>query len=131
MTMATPPELTEPEARVMRVLWDAGSKSAKRVVEALGDLYGYSPSTTYTLIYRCIKKNAIRRVDPGFILEPQISREEVQDYETRQLVDKLFDGPVDGLFTALVDRKKVSLEAISRMKLLVDRYEQRGDEEGE
>lgn len=105
--------------------------SAKRVVEELGTLYAYSPSTTYTLIYRCIKKNAIRRVDPGFILEPQISREEAQDYETRQLVDKLFDGSVDSLFTALVDRKKVSPEAINRMKLPVDRYEQRGDEKGE
>ena len=113
-------ELTETELQVMRVVWSLGEVSARKVVEALERECDYSASTTYTLVYRCIKKGALGRRDPGFVLTPLVGCEEVQDYETRRLADRLFDGSVDDLFAALVDRRKVSRKAVERMRNLID-----------
>lgn len=116
-------ELTDPELRVMNAVWDAGEIDAKGVVADLLDAYGYSASTTYTLIYRCIKKGLLLRRDPGFMLSSLVSREEVQDRGAVQLADRFFEGSVDKLFAALVDRRLVTDDAIARMRAMIDDYE--------
>ena len=116
-------ELTDPELRVMRVVWDAGEIEAKGVVAALQQECAYNASTTYTLVYRCIKKALLGRRDPGFVLYPLVSREEVQDSGAVQLADRLFEGSVDKLFAALVDHKMVSDDAIERMRAMIAAYE--------
>lgn len=120
-------DLTEPELQVMQVVWHCDGVSAKDVIASLSETSCYSASTVYTLIYRCIKKGAIERRDPGFILVPLVSREEMQESETRKLADKLFDGSVDSLFTTLIDRHEISDETVRRLRNLIDAYE-RGSE---
>lgn len=122
--------MTDPETCVMHAVWNAGEIDARSVVEMLEVQCGYSASTVYTLIYRCLKKGLLIRHDPGFVLTAAVSREEVQDIETDQLADKLFEGSVDSLFAALVDRRRVSPEAIERMRRLIDEYEVDGPAEG-
>ncbi len=115
--------LTEPETQVMSVAWENGSVSAKEVIAKLQETCGYSSSTSYTLIYRCIKKGALKRSDPGFVLTPVVSRQDIQDEQTRQLVDRLFDGSIDNLFSALIDRKQITPETVHRMMGMLEEYE--------
>ena len=122
-------ELTEAEMQVMGVVWSGKDVVAKQVVDELGKVCGYSPSTAYTLIYRCIKKGAIERQDPGFILQPLVSREEMQDFETRRLADRLFGGSLDNLFAALIDRREISGEAVERLRGMIDDYEKADPQE--
>ena len=122
-------ELTEAEMQVMGVVWAGEDVTAKQVVDGLGQTCGYSSSTSYTLIYRCIKKGAITRQDPGFILKPLVSREEMQDFETRRLADRLFDGSLDNLFAALIDRREISGEAVERLRGMIDDYEKSNPQE--
>ena len=76
-------------------------------------------NTTYTLIKRCIKKGAIARSEPNFMCHALIPKEEVQEAETKELVDKIYDGSVDKLFAALLGRKKLSAEQIQKLKQIV------------
>ncbi len=122
-------ELTEAETQVMDAVWAGEDVPAKQVVDALAQTCGYSSSTAYTLIYRCIKKGAIERQDPGFILKPLVSRAEMQDFETRRLADRLFDGSLDNLFAALVDRREISGETIERLRNMIDDYEKASPQE--
>ena len=122
-------ELTGPEMQGMKVVWEKEDVTAKQVTSELEQACGYSSSTSYTLIYRCIKKGAIARRDPGFILKPLVSREEMQDFETRRLADRLFDGSLDNLFAALIDRCEISGEAVERLRGMVDDYEKSGPQE--
>ena len=121
--MAVDKNLTDPELRVMNVVWDSGEIEAKGVVAALLHECTYNASTTYTLIYRCMKKGLLARRDPGFILWALISREDIQDSGAAQLADRLFDGSVDKLFAALVDHKMVSSAALERMRAMIQNYE--------
>ncbi len=48
-----------------------------------------------------------------------IPKEEVQEAETNELINKIYDGSADKLFAALLSRKKLSAEEIERLKKIV------------
>ena len=70
-------------------------------------------------IKRCIKKGAIARSEPGFMCHALVSKSAVQEAETDELINKIYDGSADKLFAALLGRKKLSEEQIQKLKQIV------------
>lgn len=116
-------KLFDAELKVMDVLWREGDATAKHISDVLKEEIGWNINTTYTLIRRCIKKGAIARSEPNFLCHALIEKETVQEAETRELIDKVYDGSADKLFAALLDRKKLSSEEIARLRRIVDEWE--------
>jgi predicted transcriptional regulator len=113
-------KLFDSELKVMDVLWKEGDTTAKKISDILKERVGWNMNTTYTLIKRCITKGAIERSDPGFLCHALIPKEEVQEAETEELINKVFDGSADLLFASLLNRKKLSPEEIDKLKQLVE-----------
>ena len=113
-------KLFDSELKVMDVLWKEGDCPARHIAEVMTERYGWNVNTTYTLIKRCIKKGAITRSDPHFMCHALIPKEEVQEAETNELINKIYDGAADLLFSALLNRKKLSAEQIERLRQMVD-----------
>ena len=116
-------KLFDSEWKVMDVLWREGDSTAKHISDVLKEEVGWNMNTTYTLIKRCIKKGAIRRSEPNFMCHALIPKEEVQEAETNELINKIYDGSADKLFAALLGRKKLSPEQIVRLKQIVGELE--------
>lgn len=116
--------LFDSELKVMGVLWREGDTTAKRISDILKEEIGWNMNTTYTLIKRCIKKGAIERSEPNFMCHALIPKEEVQEAETNELINKIYDGSVDKLFAALLGRKKLSAEQIEKLKQIVGDLEE-------
>jgi predicted transcriptional regulator len=116
-------KLFDSELKVMCVLWSEGDTTAKHISDVLKKEIGWNMNTTYTLIKRCIKKGAIARSEPNFMCHALIPKEEVQEAETDELIDKIYDGSVDKLFAALLGRKKLSAEQIRKLRQIVDDLE--------
>lgn len=116
-------KLFDSELKVMCVLWSEGDTTAKHISDVLKKETGWNMNTTYTLIKRCIKKGAIERSEPNFMCHALIPKEEVQEAETNELIDKIYDGSVDKLFAALLGRKKLSAEQIQKLKQIVEDLE--------
>lgn len=114
-------KLFDSEKKVMEVLWANGTMTAGEVVKVLKDSIGWNRNTTYTVIKKCIAKGAIKRGEPKFQCTALISREQVQDYETNELVDRMFDGSKEKFFAAFLDGKKLSDSEIDNLKELVNR----------
>ena len=108
------------ERKVMEVLWREGEISAGQVVKILKEETGWNRNTTYTVIKKCVDKGAVKREEPGFICRPLISRQEVQDFETEELIDKMFDGSKEKFFAAFLDGKKLSKQEVDSLKKLID-----------
>lgn len=113
-------KLFDSELKVMDVLWKEGDMSAKRISDILKKQVGWNMNTTYTLIKRCINKGAIKRNEPNFMCHALIEKEQVQEQETIELVNKVFDGSTDLLFASLLSRKSLSAEEIERLKQIVN-----------
>lgn len=120
-------KLFDSELKIMNVLWREGDTTAKHISDVLKEETGWNMNTTYTLIKRCIKKGAIERYEPNFMCHALVLKEEVQEAETNELIDKIYDGSADNLFAALLGRGKVSAEQLDRLRKLVDDLEQNGD----
>lgn len=116
-------KLFDSELKIMSVLWSQGDTTAKQISEILKDEVGWNVNTTYTLIKRCIKKGAIERSEPHFMCHALIPKEAVQEAETNELINKIYDGSVDKLFAALLGRKKLSAEQIDQLKQIVGKLE--------
>ena len=112
-------KLFDSELKVMNVLWREGDCTAKHISDVLNAETGWNMNTTYTLIKRCIKKGAIERSDPGFMCHALVPQADVQEAETNELIDRVYDGSADKLFAALLGRKKLSAEQIEKLKQIV------------
>lgn len=116
-------KLVDSELKVMDVIWKEGDITAKHISDILKERVGWNMNTTYTLIKRCIAKGAIERREPNFVCHALIPKEQVQQQQTDELIDKVFDGSVDKLFASLLGRRTMSREQIDRLKRLVDELE--------
>ena len=116
-------KLFDSELKVMDILWKEGIVPAKYVADRLTQELGWNKNTTYTLIKRCMKKGAIERTEPNFMCHALIAKEDVQETETNELINKIYDGSVDKLFASLLGRKKLSTEQIKKLKQIVDSLE--------
>ena len=116
-------KLFDSELKVMDILWKEGIVPAKYVADRLTQELGWNKNTTYTLIKRCMKKGAIERTEPNFMCHALIAKEDVQETETNELINKIYDGSVDKLFASLFGRKKLSTEQIEKLKQIVDSLE--------
>ena len=116
-------KLFDSELKVMDVLWKEGDNTAKYIAQKLATEIGWNKNTTYTLIKRCIKKGAIERQEPNFMCRALFPKEAVQEAETNELIDKIYDGSVDKLFTALLNRKKLSADQIEKLRQIVGELE--------
>lgn len=116
-------KLFDSELKVMGVLWREGDTTAKHISDVLKEEVGWNMNTTYTLIKRCIRKGAIERSEPNFMCHALIPKEEVQEAETNELIDKIFDGSADKLFASLLGRKQLSEEQIESLRKIVGKLE--------
>lgn len=114
-------KLFDSEIKVMNILWKEGDLSAGQLVKILKADTGWNRNTTYTVIKKCIDKGAIERYEPNFMCRTIISKEQVQNYETVELINKMFDGSKEKFFAAFLDDKNLLKEEVEQLKKLVDK----------
>ena len=114
-------KLFDSELKVMEIIWEKGSVSAKEISLIAADSIGWNKNTTYTVIKKLEAKGFIRRDEPGFICTPLVSKEEIQKMEASSLLDKVFGGSRKALFSALLEDEKLSEKEINELKDLIDK----------
>ena len=117
-------KLFSSEIRVMELLWKNGEMSAKEIAAALAESVGWSKTTTYTVIKKCVQKGAVVRTDPGFVCKAAVTKNEVQESETLELIDRLFEGSPDLLVSALIGSGKISPDQLRNLREMVKSLEE-------
>lgn len=112
-------KLFDSELKVMEVLWTQGQKSAREIVDVLSNNIGWNKNTTYTVIKKCIEKGAVAREEPGFLCKALVTREEVAQSETEQLIDKMYGGSSELFFSSFLKNRGISKEEAARLAKLI------------
>ncbi|MCH5340737.1 MAG: BlaI/MecI/CopY family transcriptional regulator [Acetatifactor sp.] len=113
-------KLFDSELKVMEVLWEQGTKTAKEIVDVLSERIGWNKNTTYTVIKKCIEKGAIEREEPGFLCTPLVTRDEVARSETEQLIDKMFGGSSELFFSSFLKNQGLSEADAARLARMIE-----------
>ena len=116
-------KLFESELKVMELLWKEGDLPAKEIAQHLKEQINWSKTTTYTVLKKCVEKQAVSRTDPGFVCSPLISRKEVQKAATEDLIDRMYGGSRDLLIASLLGKQELKPEDIARLKQMVEELE--------
>ena len=115
--------LSDAELVVMNILWDNVQLRATQVADIAAIDKGWSKNTTYTLIKRLIKKEAVLREDPGFVCTPLVKKEEVQLEETKSLIDKLYKGSFSKLVRNFVKEENLTDDEIKELRDIISEVE--------
>ncbi len=113
-------KLFESELKVMDLLWKEGDLPAKEIAQRLKAQINWSKTTTYTVLKKCVEKQAVSRTEPGFVCSPLISRAEVQADETNNLIDRMYGGSKDLLIASLLGNQEMTPDDLERLKKLVE-----------
>ena len=113
-------KLFDSELKVMEVLWEQGTKTAKEIVDVLSERIGWNKNTTYTVIKKCIEKGVIERGEPGFLCTPMVTRDEVARSETEQLIDKMFGGSSELFFSSFLKNQGLSEADAARLARMIE-----------
>lgn len=114
-------KLFDSEIKVMEIIWANEPVSAKKVSLIATDTIGWNKNTTYTIIKKLETKGFIKREDPGFICTSLYSQSDVQKFEAKSLVNKLFGGSKKALFSSLLDDDKLSAEEIAELREMIEK----------
>ena len=110
----------EGELNVMELLWSNQSLAAKDIAKIIKDYIGWEKNTTYTVIKRLIDKGAVKREDPGFVYKAVISKNDVQQIETRALIDKVYGGELIAFFTEFLAKQNLDAEEVRELRKILD-----------
>lgn len=118
--------ITESEWKVMEVLWEKSPVSLKEILNMLKAKTPWSTTTVRTLLVRLMEKGAVEadKSTTNFKYYPLIAKEVCQIQETRNLLDRVFNGSIGALVSTLVresdltqeDREEL-MNIISKMKV--------------
>lgn len=114
-------KLYDSEAKVMEILWEEGTLSAKEISLIAARTIGWNKNTTYTVIKKLEAKGFLRRSEPGFLCTPLVSKNQIQKAEAASLVKKIFGGSRKALFSALLEDEPLSEEEIEALRALIDK----------
>lgn len=109
------------ELKILEILWEEGDTTAKRMAEILSDSVGWSKTTTYTVIKKCIDKGVVSRHEPNFVCRAIITKRQAQEMETTELINKMYGGMADHLVASVLWRKNLSQEEIGRLKDIINK----------
>ena len=116
------PKIFESEYRFCLILWEHQPVNSTRLVQLCKEQLGWSKATTYTVIRRLAKRGVLK--NENAVVTALISKEQAQEAELEELVEKTFEGSVPAFIAAFSRSRKLSREDADRLRTLIDTWEE-------
>ena len=104
----------------MSIVWDHAPVGSGELVKLCREQLGWKKSTTYTEIKRLCEKGILK--NEKAVVEPLVTREEVQARESDDFVERTFAGSLPGFLAAFLCGRKLSDREAEELKSLIDQY---------
>ena len=114
--------LCNSDYRFMTIVWDHAPVGSGELVRLCQTELGWKKSSTYTEIRRLCEKGFLK--NEKAVVEPLVTREEVQAQESGAFVERTFGGSLPGFLTAFLGGRKLSAKEAEELKQLIDTYQE-------
>ena len=122
--------LSDGEWKIMKLLWEKSPYTLGELAKTLEPETGWSRPTVFVMLKRLITKGAVR-VDESVKVHayfPVIERSDVAPGETESFLNRVYDGSIGMLFSALTQRKSLSDSEIAELRQILDDAEKKRKE---
>ena len=118
--------LTNSEWYVLDCLWENSPMTVMELVAALGERPGWAKSTTITTLRRMEAKGLVLCQTLGRTkrYSPSVRKDQAVRGETRSFLDKVYQGSVGPLVSAMAQDKSLSREEINQLYEILRKAEE-------
>ena len=120
-------KVTNSEWYVMNCLWEKRPLSLMQLVPLLKESVGWSKSTSATMVRRMTEKELIGYEENGKTkyFFPKVDKQDVVVQETRDFLQRIYDGSVGMMMSALVRQDDLSSEDIQELQEILKAAEKK------
>lgn len=123
--------VTNSEWYLMNCLWEEHPRTLMQMVPILKERIGWSKSTSATMVRRMSEKGLIGYEERGKTkyFYPKVNKEDVVVQETRDFLQRIYDGSIGMMMSALVRQNDLSKEDIQELQEILKEAEEKSKEE--
>lgn len=118
------PKIFESEYRFCLILWEHEPVRSSDLVRLCREQLGWKPTTTYTVIKRLSERGVLKNEDS--VVTALVSKEQVQEAEIDELVEKKFGGSLPAFVAAFTRHGRMTEKEIDQVQRMIDRF-RKGD----
>lgn len=116
------PRIYDSEYRFCQILWDHEPVSSGELVRLCAQELNWKKSTTYTVIKRLAERGVLQTEHA--VVSSLISREQVQQQESRDFVQRTFGGSLPGFLAAFTGGRRLTEDEAEQLRRIIDDYEE-------
>lgn len=118
--------VTKSEWYVMSSLWEEHPRTLMQLVPLLNERVGWSKSTCATMVRRMAEKGLIGYEENGKTkyFFPKVNKDDVAVQETREFLERIYDGSIGMMMSALVNQNDLSKEDIRELQEILKTAEE-------
>lgn len=113
------PKIFESEYRFCLILWEHEPIKSMDLAKLCKEKLDWSKTTTYTVIKRLSERGVIK--SENAIVTAIVSKEEAQQSELEELMDKKFEGSLPAFIAAFGRRQELSDAEIEEIRKIIER----------
>ena len=117
------PKIFESEYRFCLILWEHEPIKSTELAKLCKEKLDWSKTTTYTVIKRLSDRGVIK--NENAMVTSIISKEEAQQSELDEMMDKKFEGSLPAFIAAFGRRQELSEAEIAEIRRIIERSEER------
>lgn len=113
------PKIFESEYRFCLLLWQHEPINSTQLARICKEELGWSRTTTYTVIKRLSERGVVK--NENTIVTSLISKEQAQEAQMDELVEKTFEGSIPAFFAAFARRQELTEEEIAEIRRIIEK----------
>lgn len=119
-------KLASSEWNILSCLWEHSPRTVMQISNELEQTVGWARSTTITVLHRMEAKGLVRceQAGRGRAYVPLVEREQAAIAETRSFLDRVYQGSVGMMMSAMVRQEGLSRDQITQLRAILDQAEQ-------
>ena len=120
-----PTKLNASEWNVLNCLWENHPRTVMQLVADLEAAVGWAKSTTITTLRRMEEKGLIlaEQAGRGKAYSPAVEREQAVTAETHSFLDRIYQGSVGLMMSAMVQRQELSADEVAELRAILDQID--------
>lgn len=115
-------KLYEKEYAFVSIIWEEEPISSGELAKLAQQKLCWKRTTTYTVLKKLCLKGVLQNKDT--IVTSLVKKEEIQNYESKRLMEKVFNNSLPDFLAAFMDTSKISKKEVEEIRKMIDDYEE-------
>lgn len=119
--MNKPPEPTDRELEILKILWDHGEATVRTVYEEMSRSAPIVQNTVQAFLRTMEAKNLVKHRVEGrtFIYTPTMKRDQANKKMMSRILQRVFDGAIDQLVQSAFAARKPTEDELKQLEALI------------